>query len=52
VKEVILEQSYHVATLDHDADRIHEESLAFIGRIASALGKEAGLGKEGTTAGG
>jgi carboxylesterase len=52
VKEVILEQSYHVATLDHDADRIHEESLAFIGRIASALGKEPGLGKEGTTAGG
>ncbi|MEU0221818.1 alpha/beta fold hydrolase [Streptomyces sp. NPDC006265] len=52
VKEVILEQSYHVATLDHDADRIHEESLAFIGRIASGLGKEPGLGKEGTTAGG
>ncbi|PNG23146.1 alpha/beta hydrolase [Streptomyces cahuitamycinicus] len=52
VKEVILEQSYHVATLDHDADRIHEESLAFIGRISSALGKEPGLGKEGTTAGG
>ncbi|MGI5370553.1 alpha/beta hydrolase [Streptomyces iakyrus] len=52
VKEVVLEQSYHVATLDHDADRIHEESLAFIGRIASALGKEPGLGKEGTTAGG
>ncbi|MFJ8590085.1 alpha/beta hydrolase [Streptomyces sp. NPDC093598] len=52
VKEVILEQSYHVATLDHDADRIHEESLAFIGRIASGLDKEPGLGKEGTTAGG
>ncbi|MFD8236137.1 alpha/beta hydrolase [Streptomyces sp. NPDC059696] len=52
VKEVILEQSYHVATLDHDADRIHEESLAFIRRIASGLGKEPGLGKEGTTAGG
>jgi carboxylesterase len=52
VKEVLLEQSYHVATLDHDADRIHEESLAFIGRIASGLGKEPGLGKEGTTAGG
>ncbi|MDK1343520.1 alpha/beta fold hydrolase [Streptomyces sp. 378] len=52
VKEVILEQSYHVATLDHDADRIHEESLAFIRRIASGLAKEPGLGKEGTTAGG
>ncbi|MER7899420.1 alpha/beta fold hydrolase [Streptomyces sp. NPDC096046] len=52
VKEVILEHSYHVATLDHDADRIHEESLAFIHRIASGLAKEPGLGKEGTTAGG
>ncbi|MEU0197593.1 MULTISPECIES: alpha/beta fold hydrolase [unclassified Streptomyces] len=52
VKEVILEQSYHVATLDHDADRIHEESLAFIGRLAPGLVKEPGLGKEGTTAGG
>lgn len=52
VREVLLEQSYHVATLDHDADRIHEESLAFIGRLASGLAKEPGLGKEGTTAGG
>ncbi|MFJ4618480.1 alpha/beta hydrolase [Streptomyces sp. NPDC088812] len=46
VTEVLLEQSYHVATLDHDADRIFEESLAFIGRLAP------GVGKEGTTAGG
>ncbi|MFE6198706.1 alpha/beta hydrolase [Streptomyces sp. NPDC057838] len=52
VTEVVLEQSYHVATLDHDADRIHEESLAFIGRLAPGLVKEPGLGKEGTTAGG
>ncbi|MFB7932177.1 MULTISPECIES: alpha/beta hydrolase [Streptomyces] len=52
VKEVILEQSYHVATLDHDADRIFEESVDFIGRLASGLGKGPGLGKEGTTAGG
>ncbi|GAA2551407.1 alpha/beta fold hydrolase [Streptomyces levis] len=52
VTEVILEQSYHVATLDHDADRIHEESLAFIGRFAPGLVKEPGLGKEGTTTGG
>src|SRR5439155_699041 len=34
VTEILLEQSYHVATLDHDADRIFEESLAFIGRLA------------------
>ncbi|MER5444413.1 alpha/beta fold hydrolase [Streptomyces sp. NPDC002766] len=46
VREVLLEQSYHVATLDHDADRIFEESLAFIGRLAT------GVGKEGTAAGG
>ncbi|RSS98569.1 carboxylesterase, partial [Streptomyces sp. WAC05374] len=46
VTEVLLEQSYHVATLDHDADRIFEETLAFIGRLAPSVGKE------GTTAGG
>ncbi|MFJ5259199.1 alpha/beta hydrolase [Streptomyces sp. NPDC088387] len=46
VREVLLEQSYHVATLDHDADRIFEESLGFIGRLAPSVGKE------GTAAGG
>ncbi|MEU6066659.1 MULTISPECIES: alpha/beta hydrolase [Streptomyces] len=40
VTEVVLEQSYHVATLDHDADRIFEESLAFTGRLAPSVGKE------------
>lgn len=40
VTEILLEQSYHVATLDHDADRIFEESYAFIGRIAPSVGKE------------
>ncbi|MFF4013715.1 alpha/beta hydrolase [Streptomyces sp. NPDC001843] len=40
VTEVVLEHSYHVATLDHDADRIFEESLAFIGRLAPSVGKE------------
>ncbi|MFJ8633543.1 alpha/beta hydrolase [Streptomyces sp. NPDC093568] len=44
VTEIVLEQSYHVATLDHDADRIFEESLGFIGRVAT------GVGREGTTA--
>ncbi|MER5887708.1 alpha/beta fold hydrolase [Streptomyces sp. NPDC001941] len=34
VTEILLEQSYHVATLDHDAERIFDESLAFIGRLA------------------
>ncbi|MFD7438646.1 alpha/beta hydrolase [Streptomyces sp. NPDC059861] len=46
VREGLLEQSYHVATLDYDADRIFEESLAFIGRLAPSVGKE------GTAAGG
>lgn len=41
VTETVLEQSYHVATLDHDADRIFEESLAFIDRLAPGVGKEA-----------
>ncbi|MET7284962.1 alpha/beta fold hydrolase [Streptomyces sp. NPDC005573] len=46
VTESVLEQSFHVATLDHDADRIFEESLAFIGRLAPG----AGTSKEGTAA--
>jgi len=32
--EVVLPDSYHVATLDHDAGRIVEESLTFISRLA------------------
>ncbi|MEU6417183.1 alpha/beta hydrolase [Streptomyces spiralis] len=46
VTEVLLEHSYHVATLDNDADRIFGESFGFIGRIAPSVGKE------GTAAGG
>ncbi|KAF2780635.1 MULTISPECIES: alpha/beta fold hydrolase [Streptomyces] len=54
VTEILLEQSYHVATLDHDADRIFAESVAFIGRLApGSVGEPVpGLGKEGTAAGG
>ncbi|MFE7274232.1 alpha/beta hydrolase [Streptomyces sp. NPDC057623] len=44
VTEIVLEQSYHVATLDHEADRIFEQSIGFIDRVAT------GVGKEGTTA--
>ncbi|OIJ97118.1 alpha/beta hydrolase [Streptomyces colonosanans] len=40
VTEILLEQSYHVATLDHDADRIFDESYAFIGRLAPRAGEE------------
>ncbi|MFI1813293.1 alpha/beta hydrolase [Streptomyces sp. NPDC020422] len=42
VKEVLLEQSYHVATLDHDAERIFEESWAFVTRLAPELVVEKG----------
>lgn len=33
VTEIVLEDSYHVATLDNDAERIHKESLAFVDRV-------------------
>ncbi|WP_369379596.1 alpha/beta hydrolase [Streptomyces sp. cg36] len=46
VTEILLEQSYHVATLDHDAERIFEESYAFVGRLAPSVGKK------GSTTGG
>ncbi|MFD1826567.1 MULTISPECIES: alpha/beta hydrolase [Mumia] len=38
--EVVLEDSYHVATLDHDADRIWQESAAFIARHTSPSPQE------------
>ena len=46
VEEILLEQSYHVATLDHDAERIFDESHRFIGRHAPSVGKK------GSTSGG
>lgn len=46
VEEILLEQSYHVATLDHDAERIFDESHSFIGRLAPSVGKK------GSTSGG
>jgi len=46
VEEILLEQSYHVATLDHDAERIFEESHRFIGRLAPSTRKK------GSTSGG
>ncbi|KND41276.1 MULTISPECIES: alpha/beta hydrolase [Streptomyces] len=38
VTEILLEQSHHVATLDHDAGRIFEESLAFVTRLVTQSG--------------
>lgn len=40
--EILLPDSYHVATLDHDADRIFEGSVAFVRRLVLATGQEAG----------
>ncbi|MET8676496.1 alpha/beta fold hydrolase [Streptomyces sp. NPDC004647] len=40
VTETLLERSYHVATLDHDAERIFQDSYDFIGRLAPGAGKE------------
>ncbi|MGZ4654242.1 alpha/beta hydrolase [Oryzihumus sp.] len=33
-KEIVLEDSYHVATLDNDAERIEKESVAFVARLS------------------
>lgn len=33
VREVVLENSFHVVPLDHDAPRVHEESVAFARRV-------------------
>lgn len=35
VTEILLEDSYHVATLDNDAERIVKESLAFMSRLSA-----------------
>ncbi|ARZ70525.1 esterase/lipase [Streptomyces albireticuli] len=38
VTERLLERSYHVATLDHDAELIFEETFAFISRLSAGVG--------------
>jgi carboxylesterase len=48
VTERILERSYHVATLDHDAEQIFEESYAFMQRLAPSTD----AARDGETAGG
>ncbi|MBY8876539.1 alpha/beta hydrolase [Actinacidiphila acidipaludis] len=42
VTERVLERSYHVATLDHDADRIFSESHEFIQRLSAPAAVEEG----------
>lgn len=39
VTGLVLEDSYHVATLDHDAERIFDETDAFISRLAEQTRK-------------
>ncbi|MGW1075289.1 alpha/beta hydrolase [Streptomyces sp. NPDC002537] len=39
VTERLLERSYHVATLDHDAELIFEETYAFISRLRAGAGE-------------
>jgi carboxylesterase len=36
VREQMLENSYHVATLDNDAEQIYEASIAFLQRVGAA----------------
>lgn len=49
VTERVLERSYHVATLDHDAERIFAESYDFIERLSAPAADQA---VKGGTAGG
>ncbi|MDT3399040.1 alpha/beta fold hydrolase [Streptomyces sp. B1866] len=66
VTERVLERSYHVATLDYDAERIFEDTWAFISRLTTGAAAGADpavpapahpdpdtdLGREGAAAGG
>jgi carboxylesterase len=51
VTEVVLERSFHVATLDHDAERIFAESYAFVERLSAGAGAPAHALEEGTAGG-
>ena len=46
VREVVLPDSYHVATLDNDAPAIFAGSVEFIRRLSSAAKPDAGSGEE------
>lgn len=58
VTEKLLERSYHVATLDHDAEFVFAETDTFITRLTTGKGEDTGTdpgkdsGKEGATASG
>ncbi|MFI0709366.1 alpha/beta hydrolase [Streptomyces inhibens] len=49
VRQTLLERSYHVATLDHDAEQIFRDTFAFISRLApEARTDAADAAQEGT----
>ncbi|MET9291770.1 alpha/beta fold hydrolase [Streptomyces sp. NPDC003077] len=50
IRQRLLEHSYHVATLDHDAELIFKESHDFIARLAP--GAQGATNREGQTASG
>ncbi|MFG2832777.1 alpha/beta hydrolase [Streptomyces sp. NPDC048434] len=50
VRQTLLERSYHVATLDHDAEQIFRDTFAFITRLAPHARADAA--QEGTAASG
>lgn len=55
VTETLLERSYHVATLDHDAERILRDSYDFVVRLApeaASADKAPAEGTEGAASGG
>jgi carboxylesterase len=46
VEEVLLHDSYHVATLDHDAGKIFDGSVAFVRRLAADTAAKAPSARE------
>jgi carboxylesterase len=48
VTEVLCENSFHVATIDNDAEAIFTGSVAFIERVTTAAGPESGTGPAGS----
>ncbi|WFB09994.1 alpha/beta fold hydrolase [Streptomyces sp. LX-29] len=49
VTERLLERSYHVATLDHDAEFVFEETYAFLNRLAPEVGAPARAAQRAST---
>ncbi|WP_030812881.1 alpha/beta hydrolase [Streptomyces sp. NRRL S-337] len=53
VRQTLLERSYHVAPLDHDAEKIFEDTFAFVSRLAPQAGADTvDTARKGTAASG